>query len=183
MSTPTSPFVISTRTFRRVGTAAAALMLSGLALPASAVPGQTDDGATTANVGVTSSITLTGPTSSFTLTGAPGATVEGAAAVSMNVETNNIGGYSVTVQPATAELVPADPVANTDVIDVDQLSVRETGSPTYQALDATAPVTVGGETERSAEGGDTIQNDYSVDIPFVNADTYSVTLNYVATTL
>ncbi len=168
---------------RIVASAAAALLLAGVAGTAYAAPGETASGSTTANVEVLSDITLTGLTSSFLLSGLPGATVALANAVTMNVETNNISGYSVTVQSASANLVPADPVANPDVIGIGALSVEGPATGGLVPVSAAAATTVATKATRSADGGDTISNDYSVDIPFVNADTYSTTLNYVATTL
>ncbi|WP_375423218.1 hypothetical protein [uncultured Friedmanniella sp.] len=163
-------------------TVLAAALATSSVLPASAVP-LTDSDSTTANVAVSSVITLTGLTSGFTLTGIPGATVATLNAVTMNVETNNVAGYDVTVEAASDVLDPADTVANPDTIPIDALSVRENGTPTYTQLSDTTPVTVHTQDSRSDDGGDVIGNDYSVDIPFVNVDTYSVTLNYIATTL
>lgn len=166
-----------------LGAVTVALLLTGLAQPAFAAPGDTSTDTVLANVGVTSAITLSGLTPAFTLNGLPGATVAGPAAVTMLVETNNIAGYSVTVQAADNELLPADTTANTDVIPIGALSVRETGTTSYTALSDTNPVTVHTQATRSASGGDAISNDYQVVIPFVNADLYTATLDYVATTL
>lgn len=183
--TPTS----SPRSARRVMeclalTAAAAAMVSVAGSPAMAAP-LSADGSTIANVEVQAAIALTGLTTDFTLSGAPGATVTtGANAVAMNVETNNRTGYSVTVQPAADELVPDDQLANGDTIPVTALAVREAGANAFTAFtDALTPITVHSQANRSAQGGDTITNDYQVLIPFVNTDTYSVTLDYVATAL
>lgn len=166
------------------GVAALATALTALSvLPASAAPGETATDTSVANVIVGSVITLTGLTSSFNLSGIPGATVSLASAVTMNVETNNIAGYAVTVQAESDTLDPADTVANPDTIPIGALSVRETGTTSYTPVSDAVPVTVHSQGTRSADGGDTVNNDYQVVIPFVNADTYSVTLDYVATTL
>ena len=157
-----------------------ALLFAGIAGTASAAPLTSTD-SVLANVEVSSLITLSALTTDFTLTGLPGATVASVGAVTMNVETNNTAGYTVTVQPADDVLVPADTAVNPDTIGIGALSVRETGTTGYTPLDNTTPTTVHGQATRSASGGDVISNDYSVAIPFVNADTYSVTLNYVAT--
>jgi|HubBroStandDraft_6_1064221.scaffolds.fasta_scaffold187078_2 hypothetical protein len=140
-----------------------------------------DTHSTTANVAVNPVITLSGLTSSFTLTGNPGATAAANSAVTMNVRTNNITGYSVSVQAASANMAGATS-GNTDVIPVSALSVRETGTTPFSALSNTAPVTVHTQATRSAAAGDTVNNDFSVAVPFVNSDTYSATLNYVAAT-
>ncbi|GLZ42382.1 hypothetical protein Acsp05_60060 [Actinokineospora sp. NBRC 105648] len=164
-----------------VGAAVAAFagMTMGSAV---AAPGDTDTGSTDANVEVTTSIALTGLTPSFTLSGIPGATVTGLGAVALNVETNNLAGYSVTVQSQTATMVAGAP-GNTDSIPIGALSVRETGTTPYTALSSATTATVHSQSTRSAEGGDALSDDYQVDIPFVNEDTYTATLDYVATTL
>jgi hypothetical protein len=160
-----------------VGAAAVAALAVGLAGTASAA---TDTDTVDANVAVGSAITLTGLTPSFLLSGLPGATVAGVGAVTFNVETNNRAGYSVTVESAAATL--AGTGTNGDSIPIGALSVRETGAGAYTPLSNTAPVTVHNQTVRSAEAGDGLSNDYQVVIPFVNTDTYTATLNYVATT-
>lgn len=165
------------------GAAATAAIIAVTGLSASAAPGDTADGSTVGNVTVQSAISLTALTPSFNLTGLPGATVLGTAATTFNVETNNIGGYAVTVTAATASLLPADTTANPNVIPISALSVRETGTTPFTPVSNVTPTTVHTQPTRSAEGGDTLSNDYRVVIPFVNEDTYSVTLDYVATTL
>jgi hypothetical protein len=146
--------------------------------------GAEDTGSTDGSVEVTAAITLTGLPAGFTLAGIPGATVStGATPVTFNVETNNIGGYAVTVQGAAATLTGVV-VGNTDSIPIGALSVRETTIETiYTPLSSTVAVPVHSQTDRSAEGGDDLSNDYQVVIPFVSSDTYTVTLDYVATTL
>jgi hypothetical protein len=161
-----------------IGAAAVATLAVGLAGTASAA---TDDGTVDANVAVGSAITLTGLTPSFLLTGLPGATVPGLGAVTFNVATNNLAGYSVTVQSAAGIL--AGTGANTETIPIGALSVRETGTGTYTPLSDAAAVTVHTQGAQSTAAGNSLSNDYQVVIPFVNPDTYSATLNYVATTL
>lgn len=166
-----------------VGSAAAALVL-GSAAVASAAPGISDTDDTQANVIVQSAITLTGLTPSFTLTGIPGATVEGLGIVDYTVETNNFAGYTVTVLADDNELLPTRPT-NTDTIPIAALAVQETGTTpnAYTALSDVTARTVHTQGTRSAPGGDSLSSDYRVVIPFVNEDTYSVDLTYVATTL
>ncbi len=53
----------------------------------------------------------------------------------------------------------------------------------YTPVSNTAPVEVHTQTGPSAEAGDDLSNDYQMTIPFVRSDTYTGTLNYVATTL
>jgi hypothetical protein len=149
---------------------------------AQATPGQTDTGSTVVTVGVGSAITLTGLTPAFSLDGTPGQTITKATAVTMTVTTNNAQGYSVTVQSAAATLTPTV-TTTTDTIPIDDLQVRETGTTPFTPLSATAPVQVHTQDGPSAEAGDTINNDYQITIPFVAPDTYTATLNYVATTL
>lgn len=156
-----------------------------LATPAGAVPGETDTGSTTANVDIATAITLTNLTAAFTLSGIPGdVATTGASPVSMRVTTNNAEGYSVTVQPAAATLVGALP-GNTDTIAATALQV----SGPKQGAGVFAPLTVATATEvtnkitPSVVAGDVQTNAYRMTIPAIAPDTYSVTLNYVATTL
>lgn len=157
----------------------AALLVAGMSGSASAA---SDTDTTDAHVQVDSSIVLTGLTSEFTLTGIPGATVAGLSVVGFNVETNNFAGYNVTVQSQTPTMV-GDLPSNTDSIPIGALKVRETGTTPYTAVSGTSPVTVHTQAMRSDEGGDDLSNDYSVAIPFVNQDTYTATLDYIAATL
>jgi hypothetical protein len=162
-----------------VGAATVATLVGAMGGTASAQTGDTSPGSTQGNVAVTTSIALTGLTPSFTLTGIPGATVTGDQAVSMNVETNNLAGYAVTVESTLAALA-ANTSGNVDSIPIDALSVRESGTTPFTALGGT--VTVHSQNTRSASGGDSISNDYQIVIPFVNEDTYTTTLDYIATT-
>lgn len=167
-----------------VGTAVMALV-GTMAGTAAAAPGDTSTDTTIANVQVAGAIVLSGLTPDFTLVGLPGATVGSNAAVTMNVSTNNAAGYSVTVQAGTATMTPAT-VGNPDSIPIGDLHVRESAAGTpgaFTQISNTAPVIVHTQAVRSALGGDTISNDYEVVIPFVNTDTYSATLTYIATTL
>ncbi|GAA1427308.1 DUF11 domain-containing protein [Microlunatus lacustris] len=126
-------------------------------------------------------LTLSDMTSSFELTGLPGATVTDEDAVSMTVTTNSPGGYSVTVQAADDVLAPATP-GNSDTIPVDQLRVRDSGQELWQPLSAENPFVVRTKSSASGPAGDAVSNGYQVDIPFVAADTYSTTLDYVVVT-
>ena len=161
--------------------AAAAANAVGSSTPAFA---DTAAGTTTANVEVTSSITLTDLTPSFTLTGAPGTTpTTGANPVTMTVTTNNFAGYNVTVVPDAVNLTPAVP-GNTDVIPSNDLEVDGPAQAgTYAHLTFGAPLIVAAKASASAPAGDSITNNYRITIPFVRPDTYSGTLDYVATTL
>jgi hypothetical protein len=151
--------------------------------PASAAPGGTSSATTIVHVGVNDQIALTGLTGAFTLNGLPGATVTDADAVLMNVNTNNVAGYTVTVQAETTALVGALGAANTDTIPIGALSVVDVNG-AFAPLSSSAAVTVFSKANRSVEGvGDTIVNGYQVVIPFVNQDVYTATLNYIATTL
>ncbi|MDQ1419854.1 MAG: large repetitive protein, partial [Acidimicrobiaceae bacterium] len=124
------------------------------------------------------SITLTGLTPSFTLSGVPHTTVDSTGAVTMTVITNSTSGYQVTVQAAAARLSGSLP-GNNDVIPVDQMSVRETGSPGFRALSVANALIVHQQNAASAPLGDAVSNDYQVQIPFVAPDTYSATLEYI----
>lgn len=160
------------------------LLLAGGILAASAggsALAASSNGSTTARVSVNSTITLSALPASFTLTGDPGATVTSNGAVTMNVLTNNLLGYTVTVQAAAATLTGS--VGNTDTIPIASLQVRETGGAVFTPVSNLLATLVHSQLTRSGASGDTISNDYQVIIPFVNADVYTVTLNYVASTL
>jgi hypothetical protein len=139
-------------------------------------------GDTQANVSVTGAITLTALTQAFTLSGIPGATVEELAAVTMRVTTNNAAGYTVTVAPLSDAMTGAT-AGNADTIPTSDLNVRLTGGGAYTPLAFGTPLEVDRKTSRSASGGDPVSNDYQITIPFVSPDTYTATLEYVATTL
>ncbi|MEU7452378.1 hypothetical protein [Streptosporangium roseum] len=155
-------------------------VLSGMGATARADSGSDS---TVANVVVDTSITLTAMTPSFTLRGIPGETVTEKSAVSMRVTTNNLAGYVVTVRPVSTELVGSIP-GNDDVIPTSLLEVRgpEQGNG-FTSLTPGAPVQVASSAVRAVPGGDIIDSDYRITIPPVRSDTYSGTLDYVATTL
>jgi uncharacterized repeat protein (TIGR01451 family) len=123
-------------------------------------------------------ITLTGLTPSFTLAGLPDSTVSSDGALTMTVTTNSPGGYQVTVQAGAPSLTGGTP-GNTATIPVGLLSVRESGTPLYRILSATTALVVHQQDGPSAPGGDAVSNDYRIEIPFVAADTYSTTLDYI----
>jgi hypothetical protein len=144
----------------------------------------TASGTTTANVLVNGAITLTDLTPAFTLTGVAGSTPTTAGnPVTMTVTTNNFAGYNVSVVPAALNLIGAIP-GNSDVIPSNTLEVdgpAQGGA--YAHLTYPTPLVVATKASPSAPGGDTIINNYRITIPFVRPDTYSGTLDYVATTL
>lgn len=168
--------------FAGFGLAVAALATSVVAVSAGSASAD-PDGGTIANAVVESGITLTDLTPAFTLTGIPGETVAtGSTPVTYNVETNNAGGYTVTVQSATATMYPA--VANGDTIPIANLTVRETGGGAYTPLTTIGgtAVVVHDQDVRSGNGGDLLSTDFQMRMPTVAAGTYSATLNYLAAT-
>ncbi len=157
-----------------VGTGLA--LVGSVAAPALAA----STGSTIANASVLSTVTLSGLTPSFTMAGDPSTTVTAPSAVAMTVTTNNLTGYTVSVQAAATTMAPVT-AGNTDSIPIANLKVKETGSAGgYTSLSATTPVTVHSQALRSLSTSDPIANDFQLAIPFVNSDTYRVTLNYVA---
>ena len=165
------------------GVAMAAVLPAGQALAVSAAPSATSPGTTTANVVVGGAILLSNLTPSFILSGVPGDTPVNDGAVTMNVFTNNASGYNVTVQAESADLAGTSP--NTDTIPVADISVEETGAGAFQPLSSdVADVVYTQDTRSAAAPGDLLSNDYEFNtpIPDVITDTYSVTLDYVATT-
>jgi len=174
------PFLQSTR-----GTCAALVLAGALAaVPASSASADTDAANTIITVTVDTAITLTALTPAFTLTGIPGETATtGATPVTMTVTTNNFAGYNVTVQAAAASLTGAAG-GNTDTIPTSDIEVDgpvQAGA--FAPLSDTVPLIVATKPAASAVGGDTITNNYRISIPFVQPDSYTGTLNYIATTL
>jgi len=141
-----------------------------------------DTGSTTVGVEVGSSITVSGLTPSFTLTGNPGDVATTVTPVSMTITTNNFAGYTVTVEPATATLTGAI-AGNTDTIPASDLEVADSVVGTFAPLIFGTPVTVFTQATASAPTGDAVAENYRLTIPFVRPDTYTGTLNYIATTL
>jgi hypothetical protein len=154
--------------------------LVGVVATTAEAQANTSSGSTTANVTVGSTITLSNLTPAFTLTGNPGDTPS--AQVTMTVTTNNFAGYTVTVQAASPTLAPSIP-GSTASIPIGDLDVRETTVGTYGPMSSITPVQVHSQPAASAADGDTVSNDYQMTIPFVRPDTYTGTLDYIATTL
>lgn len=125
------------------------------------------------------SIGLSGLTSSFDLAGLSDTTVTANGAVTMTVTTNSTGGYQVGVQAESPTLVGATP-GNADTIPIAALLVRQSGTSLFEPMSATAPLVVHSQTRPSSPGGDAVSNDFRIQIPFVSTDTYSTTLDCIA---
>ena len=168
--------------------AAVALFIGGLGATASAAP---PNGATQGNVVVGAGLTLSGLSASFTLTGIPGSLQSGE--VTYNVETNNVTGYQVTAvgvvsgtPDVTAAFLPGNTTANTDSIPMSTLTVGDasTGLPEYLPMSsANVANVVHTQSGRSIDGGDDLTTGFQMLIPVVNEDTYTATINYLATIL
>ena len=154
------------------------LAVAGIGIAALAAGPAYAANTTTANVGVGNVLTLSGLTAAFTLSGVPGTTQTNASAVTMNVKTNNRLGYTVTVQANAASMSGAT-AGNLDTIPVSALNVTNNLG-VYTAMSNTAATTVALTAVKSTGTGDTVTNGYQIVIPWVNSDTYSVTLNYIA---
>jgi uncharacterized repeat protein (TIGR01451 family) len=141
--------------------------------------GGSDTGCSTSTPVAVRFITLTGLTPSFTLTGLPHTTVDSDGAVTMTVITNSSGGYQVAVKGTAPSLVGAEP-GNTATIPLGNLGVRESGAALFQPVSPDEWTIVHGQDTASAAAGDAVSNDYQIDIPFVPPDSYSTTLEYVA---
>jgi hypothetical protein len=149
----------------------------GIAALAGGPAGADTTDSTTANSAVGSVLALSGLTSSFSLNGDPNTTSNAITDdVSMTVESNNLTGYNVTVQAAADSMDPAT-AGNADSIPIADLKVKNDAA-AFTSLSDLSSVTVASTSARSANGGDTVTNDYRLAIPWVNADTYSVTLDY-----
>jgi hypothetical protein len=165
-------------------TASAAALLSVAAVSASAAPGDVSVADNVvANVNVSSTITLNLDQQGFDLNGLPSTRVSQTGAVTGRVTTNNATGYSVGVVAEAAALTAATN-GNLDTIPIENLAVVDSdGAYAPLSNDEAAPVITTTKATRSALAGDTFSDDYRVDIPDVNSDTYSVTLDYTATAL
>lgn len=134
-----------------------------------------------ATVEITTVLTLTGLGADFALTGAPGAVTSGDS-VALNVATNNLGGYVVTIQSRTPVMVAATQ-GNEDSVPIGAVSVRDSGAEAFASLSAVRPLTVHRRPGPTGQSGDDIGNYFQVAIPRVEQDTYLATLDYVAATL
>ncbi len=142
--------------------------------------GSTDPACTATTEIAARTLLLTDLTPGFTLTGLPGSTVTADGAVTMTVTTNSPGGYTVTVQATTTSLTAGTP-GNTGVIPVGNLRVRESGTSAFFPLTNTQALVVHRQGTPSGPGGDAVSNDFQVQIPDVPSDTYSTSLDYIAT--
>jgi hypothetical protein len=147
-----------------------------LCAPATAAAAQPD-----ATVEITTVLTLTGLTPSFALTGEPG-TVVSADLVALNVATNDLAGYVVTIQSRTPAMVAATR-GNEDSIPIGAVSVRDSGAQSFSSLSDTRPVTVHRRSGPTGEAGEDVGNEFRAAFPEVEKDTYIATLDYVAATL
>jgi uncharacterized repeat protein (TIGR01451 family) len=154
--------------------------VSSTSVGASCVTGNTVPACATSTPITARSISLSGLTSSFALTGLPDATITADGAVTMTVTTNSSGGYQVSVQAESPTLVGAAP-DNTDSIPIGALRVRESSTSLFQPMSSSSPLIVHSQTRPSAPGGDAVSNDFQIQLPFVSTDTYSTTLDYIAT--
>ncbi|GLZ42378.1 hypothetical protein Acsp05_60020 [Actinokineospora sp. NBRC 105648] len=150
-----------------------------LSVGGSCAADSTDPRCTTSTGLAARTLTLSGLTPSFTLTGLPGSTVSADGVVTMTVTTNSSSGYAVTVRATGAVLAPATP-GNTASIPVGLLGVRENGAGEFRGLSADTPLVVHQQGTPSGPQGDAVSNDYRIQIPFIESDTYSVTLEYIA---
>jgi len=155
--------------------------LAGTAMAAD--PPAPSEGAGTVTVVVDSSIQLSMTDSAISLQGLAGATGVTATdnQMAMNVKTNNITGYAVTVKADQADLLPGDTTANTDKIPVSNIRVTNNDDAAKAALSDTAAAPVASKDSRSIEAGDAITATFDGDIPFVNSDTYTGTITFTAT--
>ena len=147
-----------------------------------AAPGDTSDDTVEANIGITSAIALTGLTSAFTINAPINATTEAQDAVGYTVNTNNAGGYNVTVNSESATLDPDNAATNDDTIPIENLRVRvgNVTATTYLPV-SEAPVEISTKATRSAPLGDVITNDYQIEVGFVADGTYTATWTTLAT--
>ena len=126
-----------------------------------------------------STVSLSDLTETVELAGPPDTTVTRNGAVTMTIDSNNPGGYAVTVQGAADQLVSADN-SITSTIPLSELLFRETGTTLFQAL-TTDPQLVHDRFTVTAPGGDAVSSDYQMHLPYADPGTYSVTLEYLVT--
>ncbi len=141
--------------------------------------GSADQRCSTTITVIAQSIAVADLTAGFTLTGPPDTTRRGDGTVTMNVITNSPTGYTVTVRSSAPALT--SPVTGAS-IPISALKVRSPETSGFRPLSATTPIVVHQQPGPSAQIGDSLSNDYEVDIPFVPTGSYSVTLDYIAST-
>lgn len=159
-----------------VATIAAALLV----VPVGAAAAD-PDGTTDATVSVSEGIALFDLPAGFTLSGQPGDVATETVPFTYTVITNSSVGYHVTVQAESAVMVGTN--GNVDTIDITRLGARDntpTPATDYSAVSSQSAVTVHTQDTRSAIDGDSLATGYVMEIPAVNADSYTVTLDYVA---
>ena len=126
-----------------------------------------------------STVALSDLTSTVELAGPADATVTRNGAVTMTIDSNNPGGYSVTVQGEADQLVSADN-SITGTIPLSDLLFRETGSTLFQPL-TTDPQLLHDRTGATAPDGDAVSSDYQMHLPYVDPGSYTATLEYLVT--
>ena len=137
------------------------------------------------SVAVASSIAFT-IAPDFALTDGPTAITTGSdvtGSVDWTVTTNSETGYSVTFAPVGVNMVGTS--GNTDVIALSTVTWDDAqngiaGATLPAAI--TASNAIWTQDTRSSVGGDNHTNDFALTVPFVNSDTYSATLDYLAST-
>lgn len=141
---------------------------------------QEDTDTTTANIIVGGAITIADLDESFDIEGFPGDEAQTDDPVTFTVTTNNATGFNVTVQPDAAELTPAD-TENEDAIDFADLEVELIDDPgTFVSLNPAEPVEVYNQGSPTGDEGEDLAHNYELTIPFVQEDTYSGSITYVA---
>lgn len=167
------------RNTSKVGVASGALLVV-VATAWGAGPAQAQTDTTTASVAVQQVIAIT-VDGAFALDGVPGETAVTDPEVEFTVTTNEPDGYFVTVQPVDGEMVPPDAVENPDVIPFGDLEVANADTGAFSPLDPDTPVEIYSQDTGSDPGGDTFTHAYQLDVPFVQPDTYTGVITYVAT--
>lgn len=168
-----SSTLIRARLLTGGGALLAAAALAAASLAGTAAFASTD--AVTVEANVTDTITLVANDATIALDGAPGDTAQ--AASTLTVTTNNFSGYNVTATPGAAAL-EGSTVGNTDTIDIGALQLNSVAM-AHDGETGTASE-IYSQAEQSAEGGDPVNVDFDLAVPFVAADLYTVGLTFTA---
>lgn len=134
-------------------------------------------GGITVSVAVLDGLTLSMVDTGIWLVGAPGADARDG--LDYKVETNNPTGFTVAVHATSPTLVGSENSLNT--IPMSVLKVRDEDG-AYVDVSQEA-VTVYRQSVESADGGEELITDFQMLIPVVMPDTYTGTLDYIASGL
>jgi hypothetical protein len=148
-----------------------------LVVPVGAASADTS-GSVEAEIVIASGLLLVGLPSGVSLTGQPGDLASETVPFTYQVFSNDMAGYTVTVQAAEDKMY----AGSSDFITVDRLEVQDgavTPSHSWTAMSSLSAVSVYSRASRSETDGDNLSTNFQMSLPVVAAGTYTMTLDYV----